>query len=303
MEYKNRGSILLLLTTIIWGTTFAAQDIAMEYIGPYAFQAIRSVIGAAALLPVILAIDAVKKRKGAYAPLSSAERKNLWLGGMACGFFLCIASLFQQVGIAMGTSAGKSGFITAMYILFVPILEIFLGKKASLRVWCSVAIALVGLYVLCMGADGASIELSDVVSFGASLFFALQILTIGHFAPKTDCVRLSCLQFLFSGLFSSIPMFIFEFRDLTFEMVRGALFPILFAGFLSCGVAYTLQTIGQKDTEPALASLIMSLESVFAVIASALFVPGGVLLPRQLLGCGIMMVAIILSQLPAQKKI
>ena len=296
---QSLGSLLLLLTTIIWGTTFVAQDTAMEFIGPYAFQFARSIVGSLVLVPVILLTDAQKK-KTAQAP-SSANTKSLILGGAVCGFFLCVASCLQQVGIAMGTSGGKAGFITAMYILFVPILGLFLGKKVPPIIWACVLLAGAGLYLLCLDGEASGFAASDLLVLGCGVVFSFQILAVDHFVAKVDCLKLASLQFLFSGLFSFIPMLVFEGAG---ELVNVplALWQILFAGVLSCGVAYTLQMVGQKYTEPAIASLIMSLEAVFATIAGVFFLPDGVLSLREFAGCGVMLVAIILSQINFKKK-
>ena len=293
MKSQTKGSLLLLLTTIIWGTTFVAQDTAMEVIGPYAFQFARSIVGSLVLLPVILLTEAQKKKT---AELSSPKNtKTLILGGAVCGFFLCVASCLQQVGIAMGTSGGKAGFITAMYILFVPILGLFLGKKVPPILWACILLAGAGLYLFCMDGETSGFAASDLLVLGCGVVFSFQILSVDHFVAKVDCLKLASLQFLFSGLFSSIPMLIFEgVGELT--NVPLALWQILFAGVLSCGVAYTLQMVGQKYTEPAIASLIISLEAVFATIAGVFFLPDGVLSLREFAGCGVMLLAILLSQ-------
>ena len=296
---QSLGSLLLLLTTIIWGTTFVAQDTAMEFIGPYAFQFARSIVGSLVLVPVILLTDAQKKKTA--QATSSANTKSLILGGAVCGFFLCVASCLQQVGIAMGTSGGKAGFITAMYILFVPILGLFLGKKVPPIIWACILLAGAGLYLLCLDGEASGFAASDLLVLGCGVVFSFQILAVDHFVAKVDCLKLASLQFLFSGLFSFIPMLVFEGAG---ELVNVplALWQILFAGVLSCGVAYTLQMVGQKYTEPAIASLIMSLEAVFATIAGVFFLPDGVLSLREFAGCGIMLVAIILSQINFKKK-
>lgn len=297
MKNQNtKGSLLLLLTTLIWGTTFVAQDTAMAFIGPYAFQFARSIIGSLVLVPVILFADARKKKSPEYTPPTEKDRLTLVLGGAICGLFLCIASCLQQVGIAMGTSGGKAGFITAMYIFFVPIIGLFLRKKVALRIWLCIALAGIGLYLLCMDGETGGFVPSDLVVLGCGIVFSFQILSVDHFAARVDCIKLSSLQFLFSGLFSAIPMLIFEGAG-ELANVPSALWQILFAGVLSCGVAYTLQTVGQKYTEPAIASLIMSFEAFFATIAGVLFLPDGMLSPREFIGCGVMLVAILLSQI------
>lgn len=308
MNNNTKGSLILLLTTILWGTTFVAQDLAMEVIKPYTFQAVRSLIGSAVLLPVILIMDGIKKKNGTYIPPSREERKTLLTGGVVCGFFLCIASCLQQVGIAFGTSGGKAGFITAMYIIFVPLFGLFIGKKIQPHIWLCVLLACIGLYLLCVKSGELHLELGDLLVLGCAVAFGFQILSVDHFAPRVDCLKLSALEFLISGLLSSIPMFLFEGTS-QLPLVPVAIGPILFAGVLSCGVAYTLQTIGQKYTEPAIASLIMSFEAVFAAVAGTLVaifdlfgVESSIMSPREFVGCGIMLVAILLSQISLPKK-
>lgn len=312
MKSNTKGSLILLLTTVLWGFTFVAQDLAMEIIKPYTFQAVRSLIGSLVLVPVILIIDGIKKKNGTYVPPTKQENRNLLVGGLVCGFFLCIASCLQQVGIAVGTSGGKAGFITAMYIIFVPLFGLFMGKKVQPHVWLCVAIAAVGLYLLCIKSGDLRFETGDLLVLGCAVAFGFQILAVDHYAPcVTDCLKLSALEFLVSGLLTVIPMLIFEgVGELT--LVPAAIGPILFAGVLSCGVAYTLQTIGQKYTEPAIASLIMSFEAVFAAIGGtfvALFnwfgVDAAIMSGREFIGCGVMLVAILLSQVnfPQKKKI
>lgn len=314
MKSNTKGSLILLLTTVLWGFTFVAQDMAMDAIKPYTFQAVRSLIGSLVLIPVILVLDGIQKKKGTYIKPSKEQNKTMLVGGAVCGFFLCVASCLQQVGIAEGTDGGKAGFITAMYILFVPIFGLFLKKKIQPHIWLCVAIACVGLYLLCVkSGSGLSFALNDLLVLGCAVAFGFQILAVDHFAPRvTDCLKLASLQFLVSGLLTVIPMVIYEgFGELA--NVSRAVGPILFAGVLSCGVAYTLQMIGQKYTEPAIASLIMSFEAVFAAIGGtfvALFhwfgVESSVMSLREFIGCGVMLIAILLSQaefkFPKRKK-
>jgi len=301
MKSQIKGNIFLFLTTLIWGCTFVAQDVAMEFIGPFEYQAVRSMIGAIVLLPVIFILDFKKKREGSYQPMTVETKKELIYGGMICGFCLCVASCFQQVGIAYGTSAGKAGFITAMYIIFVPIIGLFTKKKVSPHFWLCVALAVGGLYLLCITGADKGITLGDFLTLMCAVAFAFQILAIDRFAPRVDCLKLSCIQFFVSGVFSSIPMFIFE--GFNPDKIMAALGPILFAGVLSCGVAYTLQTVGQKYTEPTVGSLIMSFESFFAAVAEAIILWR---LPatREIFGCILMLGAILLSQVqfPSRKR-
>lgn len=301
---KTKGNLLLLLTTLIWGATFVAQDKAMLYIGPYTFQTVRSLVGAAVLVPVILFFGARRKRQEGFAPATKKDKLYLLRAGVICGFFLAVASCFQQVGIASGTSAGKAGFITALYIFFVPIFGLVLKKKVQPHIWGCVVLAAVGLYFLCIKQGSLHFAIGDLLMLGSAFVFGFQILSVDHFAPRvSDCVALASLQFLFSGLFSSIPMLIFEWGT-KFSSVLDASGYILFAGVLSCGVAYTLQIVGQKYTEPTIASLIMSFEAVFAVLAGMIVPPHVIPTPREWLGSALMFIAILLAQItfPTRKK-
>lgn len=294
---KTKGNLLLLLTTLIWGCTFVAQDKAMAHIGPYTFQTTRSLIGAAVLVPVILFFAAQSKRQEGYTPATKKDTLYLIRAGAVCGFFLAVASCFQQVGIASGTGAGKAGFITAMYIFFVPLLGIPLKKKVQPHVFACVVLAAVGLYFLCIKQGSLQFAVGDLLMLGSAFVFGFQILAVDHFAPRVrDCIALASLQFLFSGLFSSIPMLIFEWGT-ELSSILDASGYILFAGVLSCGVAYTLQIVGQKYTEPTIASLIMSFEAVFACLAGMVVPPHVIPTGRELLGCALMFVAILLAQL------
>lgn len=288
---KTKNALMLLLTSFIWGTAFVAQSMGMDYMGPFAFNGIRCIIGGIALLPCIAVMNqgnAVKKAAG--------TKKDLIIGGVSCGVLLCGASSLQQVGIQY-TTAGKAGFITAFYIVLVPVLGIFLKKKIGGKVWAAVLMSLVGLYFLCI-TESFSIGKGDVYVFLCALIFSAHILVVDHFAPKVDGVKMSCIQFFVAGIISLGPMFAFEttsFRDITLSLA-----PLLYAGVLSCGVAYTLQIIGQKNMNPAIASLIMSLESTFSVLAGWV-VLGEKLSSREMLGCVLMFGAIILAQLPEKK--
>lgn len=295
MSFKLRQSLLLLLAAAIWGIAFVAQSVGMEYVGSFTFTAVRNYIGAMVLLPVILFLE-----KGKTKEQKQAEKNNrtvlLW-GGIASGFFLCVASNLQQYGIKY-TSVGKAGFLTAMYIVLVPILGIFLKKKVGIKLWGAVAMAVVGLYFLCMTGNDMSLHPGDLYELGCALGFSIQILTIDYFAPKVNGVKLAALQFLVCAIFSSVGMLL---EQSTLQNVLAAWLPILYAGALSSGVAYTLQIIGQKGLNPTLASLIMSLESVISLIAGWIILHQK-LSKRELWGCAIMFAAIILVQLPEKKK-
>ncbi len=307
MNSKLRGSIMLFTTAFIWGSAFVAQKAGMDYIGPFTYNGIRCLIGALVLVPVILLVNALQKKKNG-GELSAGEtgvdrqialkndRKTLLAGGLACGAVLFIASSLQQIGLVY-VSAGKVGFITALYIVLVPILGLFLGRKVRRILWLSVALATVGLYLLCIKED-FTVGKGDLLVIACALGFAVHILIIDHFSPKVDGIKLSCLQFLFTGLFS-IP-FILIFETVDWSNIFAGWFPLLYTAVMSCGIAYTLQIIGQKDVEPAVASLILSLESVFAVITGIIVLHEQVS-SRELMGCIIMFAAIILAQLPQKK--
>lgn len=293
-----RNSLLLLLTATIWGVAFVAQSVGMDYVGPFTFNAVRSMIGGLVLIPCIFLLGKMNgQEKTTFLPETSQERKDLLVGGVFCGIFLCAASNMQQLGI-MYTTVGKAGFITACYIVLVPILGLFLGKKTGLGVWISVGLAVVGLYLLCM-TDSLSFSKGDLYVLICAFLFACHILVIDYFAPKVDGVKMSCIQFLVSGLLSGIPMLLFE--KPTMEALMNAKLPILYAGILSCGVAYTLQIIGQKNMNPTLASLILSLESCISVLAGWIILQQS-LSKRELFGCVVMFAAILIAQMPEKKK-
>ena len=292
---KIKNGIMLVLTAFIWGTAFVAQSVGMDYLGPFTFNGVRSLIGGAALLPCIWLFQ---KGKGkATEKPSRGARKELIAGGIACGLLLFAASSLQQIGIQY-TTAGKAGFITAFYIVIVPVLGIFLHKKISGKVWGAVAIALAGLYFLCI-TEKFAVGKGDILIFLCALVFSIHILVIDYFSPKVDGVKMSCIQFFVCGIVSLPPMFFTETPKIG-AIVEGWA-PLLYAGVLSCGVAYTLQIIGQKNVNPAVASLILSLESCFSVLAGWM-VLGEKLSMRESVGCVLMFGAIILAQLPDRKK-
>lgn len=303
---KLKHSLLLLLTALIWGTAFVAQSSGGNACGPYTFNCIRSIIGAVILLPVIFLLE--KKGFSDRRPKTKQDKRNLICGGVLCGIALCLASNLQQLGLYFGASAGKAGFLTACYILIVPILGIFLKKKCGINIWIGVAFTLIGLYLLC--SDGSfSFTLPDLLLLLCALIFSFHILIIDHFSPLVDGVRMSCIQFFVCGLLSVIPMFIFDMNHslsgvaswIPSLMTWSAWIPILYAGFLSCGVGYTLQIIGQEGLNPAIASLLMSLESVLSVIAGWIIL-GETMGPRELIGCGMIFIAIVLAQIPLKNK-
>ncbi|MDL2218630.1 DMT family transporter [Christensenellaceae bacterium OttesenSCG-928-M15] len=288
-----RNSLLLLLTATIWGFSFVAQSVGMDYVGPLTFNGVRCILGGVVLLPLVFRQRAVNKKSGV-----TYNRRTLIIGGVLCGLFLCAASTLQQYGI-LYTTVGKSGFITAFYIVLVPIFGIFLKKKTTPLIWGSVAIALVGLYLLCIN-EALSVNIGDLLTLLCAVLFTGHILVIDHFSPKADGVALSCIQFFTSGVILVIAALIFE--SPTIANILSAWAPILYAGVLSCGVAYTLQIIAQKNMNPTVASLILSLESCISVLAGWLIL-GQSLTTRELIGCAIMFAAIILAQLPSKKPI
>ncbi len=296
MKDKIRGELLLLLTALIWGASFVAQRTGMGYIGPFTFNGIRSLLGSLALVPVIIVMDGRRKQKGSYpaGPELQKKKKDLLIGGALCGVVLFVASSLQQHGMVY-TTAGKAGFITALYIVFVPIAGRLLGRRLRPILWLCVAMATAGLYLLSV-QEGLAINKGDSLVLASSVGFTVHILIIDYFAPKTNGIKMSCLQFLVCGLLSIPFMLVFETVD--WANVVSCWLPILYAGVLSCSVAYTLQIIAQKWTEPTTASLILSLESAFALLAGIVILHEQVSL-REASGCLIMFAAIMLAQLPS----
>lgn len=293
---KLKNALLLLLTATIWGVSFVAQSVGMEYVEPFTFNGIRSIIGGVVLLPVIALFG--KKEEGLSPARRKQERKTLITGGIACGAMLCAASNFQQFGVKY-TTVGKAGFITACYIILVPILGLFLKKKCSPMIWGAVAMSVAGLYLLCMEGDGFSISKGDSLVLICAVLFSLHILVIDYYSPMADGVKLSCIQFFVCGILSLGMMALFE--KPVMANIFAAWAPILYAGVMSCGVAYTLQIVGQKGVNPTIASLILSLESSISVLAGWLIL-GQKLSGRQITGCVIMFGAIVLAQIPGKRK-
>lgn len=297
---KTKNTFLLLLTAFIWGVAFVAQSVGMDYVGPLTFNASRFIIGAIFLIPCIAFLDKLKEKENQAAckniPAAPQNKKVLITGGICCGIAIAAASTLQQYGIAY-TTVGKAGFITALYIVIVPVLGIFLKRKPRLIIWFSVLLALVGLYFLCM-TDSLSFSKGDTLVLLCAFVFSLHIMIIDHFSPMVDGVRMSCIQFAVAGVLCGIPALIFEHP--TFSSLIAAWAPILYAGILSCGVAYTLQIVAQKNYDPTVASLLLSLESVFSVLAGWVILHQA-LSPREIFGCVLVFIAIILVQLPAPK--
>lgn len=361
-----KSPALLFLTAVVWGVAFVAQSVGMDYVGPFTFNCVRCLIGAAVLVPCIWFQDRWKQRHdmssgrvadgaqggvsngdgmlestshgrtadetmdgapngrisaGVTGDLSDARiaddslngrsindasgkatvgkagaNRTLLAGGICCGLALFVASNLQQIGIQY-TTVGKAGFITALYIVMVPVFGIFLKKHAGIRVWISVALAVAGLYLLCI-TDRLALGKGDILVLLCAVVFAVHILVVDHFSAKTDGVRISCIQFLVCGLLSGVCMLITEHPEL--NRILQAWQPILYAGVFSCGVGYTLQIVGQKGTDPTVASLVLSLESVVSVLAGWLLL-GQRLSVRELGGCALMFAAILLAQMPERK--
>ena len=306
MSRKNLlGNVLLLITAVIWGSSFVAQTVGGS-LGTFSFNGIRSFIGSGALLVLIIALRIITKKK-------TKTDKTLLIGGLSCGCVLFVASTCQQLGMNLGVSSGKSGFITALYIVMVPIIYIMMKRPVSRMVWVSVALAVVGLYMLRVGGDAAfdikdpvgsvvrslSFGMGEAATLACAIIYAVHIIVIDHFAPKVDCVKMSCIQFFVVGVLS-LPMILLVEQP-TFSGIGAQTIPLLYSGLMSCGVAYTLQMVAQKMTNPTVASLLMSLESVFAVISGML-----ILSERhsvfEYIGCALVFGAVIIAQLPFSNK-
>ncbi len=307
MNKTLRANLLLLLTAAIWGVAFVAQDVAMDTMEPFTFNAARMLIAALVLLPCIRLLDALERRRApaeggkgqAYARsrarLTPEKRRNLILGGVCCGVALFAGSSLQQFGIK-ATSAGKAGFVTALYIVLVPLSGLFFKRSVRRNVWMAVGLCIVGLFLLCV-TDTFTVSDGDIALLLGAAAYTAHILLIDHFSPRTDCVRMSCLQFFVTAALCAVLM-LFTERPSFSSLLRGWV-PLLYAGVLSGGLGYTLQIVAQRDTNPTVASLLMSLESVFAVVAQWLIL-GELLTSRELLGCGLMLCGIVLAQLPAR---
>lgn len=291
MEQKKtsiKSSLMLFGAAVIWGVAFVAQSVGMDYMGPLTFNGARFLIGGVVLLPVIWYRGKNKAKEEA-----SGSQKELLTGGLCCGLFLCLASLLQQYGI-MYTTVGKAGFLTTLYIIIVPVCGFFLHKKIGAKIWIGAVIAVAGMYLLCM-SGGFTVSRGDGLVLLCAVAFSGHILVVDHFSPKVDGVKLSCIQFLTSGIVCTLLAFVFETPSLS--ALAAGWMPVLYAGVLSCGVAYTLQVVGQKNVEPTIASLLLSMESVVSVLAGWLIL-GQKLSARELAGCALVFAAVILVQLP-----
>ena len=294
MKQQIKGTAALLIATMIWGSAFIAQSVGNELIGPFTFQTVRCLLAIVFLVPVIFFFDLGKKDGKTY--LSRWMDKRLWTSGAICGTALFVPAGLQQLGLVY-TSASKAGFITAMYIVLVPILGLFLKKRPPFTAWISVVIAVAGLYLLsCVGVT--EINIGDLFLIGCAMTYSVQITLIDLYAPGQDGIRLNCIQLIFCALWST-PFMLAEGPVLA--NITACAMPLAYAGVLSMGVAYTLQIIGQQNLPPTPASLLMSLESVFAALCGWLILHE-TLTSYELLGCAMVFAAVIISQLPERKK-
>lgn len=293
-----KGSIILVTAAIIWGMAFVAQSNAADTIPTFAISFLRSYIAAAFLL--IVSLIKGKKDKTSLFPTEKTERKKLFLGGLICGTALYIAANLQQFGIAIYpdgvATEARAGFLTALYVILVPVASIFFKKKLSFTTWLAVLVAFVGIYILCLSDGFGGIYFGDVLLFTCGIAFTVHIITVDNFGKGFDGIKLSMLQFFVCGTISLIFMLIFELHSISIKTIADAALPILYLGIMSSGIAYTLQIIGQKFAEAAVASIAMSLESVFAALGGWL-IAGNSLAKHEILGCTIMFIAIILAQL------
>ncbi len=329
MSKRIKSNLFLLLTAFIWGSAFVAQKAGAD-VGTFTFNGVRTFVGGLSLIPVILILDNIKKKKEAkktktaetlaagdpisaddenHATQNTADQSSsssqtggsgriLWIGGVACGAALFLASSLQQYGVGL-TTAGKSGFITSIYCIIVPMMSIITGHRVKKIIWFCAIVAIAGLYLLTMKpGESFHIQRGDFFILLCAFGFALHIMVIDYFSPKADGVKLSCIQFLVAGLLGIICMFIVEEPHL--PSILESWFPILYAGVFSCGIAYTLQIVAQADANPSEASLILCLESVFSVITGAIILHESMSL-RGYLGCLLIFVAVVLSQLPSKK--
>ena len=281
------------MASVIWGTTFSAQSIGAEHMGPFSFNTYRSLL-AFILLFIISLVLSLKERKKIF---SLKENKYTCLCGIICGSLLFVASTLQQLGISY-TTVGKSGFLTSLYVLIVPLLSVFLKEKISLRTWLCVVTVVIGLYFLCL-SESSKLNIGDIMTLLCALVFSVNILVIDRYSDKIQSLYMSCIQFITFFVLSLLGMIIFE--HINFTLIKPALIPLLFAGILSSGVAYTLQISAQKNTDPVSASLIMSLESVFALL-SGMIILKQFMTAKEILGCVIILLSTMISQLPKGNK-
>ena len=303
-DLKNPA--LLFITAFVWGVAFVAQKDGMKYIGPFTYDAVRFTLGGLFLAALLPLLDKVRSRDGTF---EKGSRRDILLGGLCCGLALWFSANVQQIGVALQdetTNVGKAGFITTAYCALVPVAGLFFKRKSPPLVWLGVAGAVAGLFCLCMmdglvSGQGIRFDRSDPWLLLSALGFTAHILIIDHWSPRADGVRLSCIQFLVTGILSAPFMFLVE------KPQAGAILdcwlPICYAAFISSGVGYTLQVVAQKGVHPAVASLILSLESVFSVLAGALFMPGSTLTGWEIVGCALVFAAVVMVQLAPHSRV
>ena len=314
---QMRQVVFPILAAFIWGTAFVAQDMCADAMGAFAFNASRYFIAVLALLVVIVISDKLKKDKPVLSPAEKkAANRQLWLGGLCCGAALAIASNFQQAGLVAGTDAGKAGFITALYVVLVPVFGLLFKRKVNLATWIAVGLSVIALYLLCIKGD-FSLAPGDLLVLVCAVCFAIHILVIDHFTATVDGMKLSCVQFLVAAVWATIAKVVCillgmngtgDVTSLTsifavpdWNAILGCTLPILYVGIFSSGVGYTLQILAQKDSNPTVVTILLSLESVFAVIAGAIILHQQMSV-REYIGCVIMFIAVILAQIQFPEK-
>ncbi len=291
------GSVELLLAALIWGLAFAAQRTGMKYLSPEIFTSLRSFTGAVVLIPLILILDHLKHSP--LLPENAAERKTLISGGIWCGTVLAFASTTQQYGLIYA-SASKGGFITSLYIIFVPLAGMFFGHKVNRLHWAAVILALGGSYLLCAPGESGAIGSGDLWLLACAILFACHIMVIGHYATGVDCIKMSCIQFITAGVITGCAAAIKQ-DEISLTLLKNSAIPLLYCGICSSGIAFTLQTVSQKHISGATASILMSMESVFSILGGYIFLKEKLSM-LELTGCAVIFAAVIIAQLP-QKEI
>ncbi len=299
MKNKIKGTLFLMITALLWGTSFVAQKSGMDTMGPITFMCLRSLVGAVVLLPIALVYGRMSHGREESGNEGSTEQIKGWkliFTGMLCGIAYLGASLFQQYGMWLGTTAGKSAFITALYIVITPVIGVLFKKKLSAKNWICVAVAAFGMYLLCINGE-VSLQIGDLMTLLCAICFSIHIIVIDRYASRCNCVLLSCIQFFFSGLLALIPMLVIE--KPTAEIIMDTAFQVLYLGICSNGIAYTFQMFGQRYLEPSPASLIMSLESVFAAVSGWLIL-NEKMSGKEIIGCVFIAIAIVFAQVKIQ---
>lgn len=298
---KMKGNLILFITAVIWGISFISQTTSMDYIEPSTFNGIRNLLGSIVLLPFIL-FQKIRHKTKEDNVKNKYNKKTLLIAGICCGVVLCLAGTLQTYSMKE-ISGGKAAFITALYIIFVPILSVFLKKRPPLKIIPTLIIAIIGFYFLCMTSSDLTVGFYELVALMCSLLFSVHIMLVDYFSPKVEGIKLACLQFFVCAVINITYMFLFENPNI--KEIMKCWFAIFYSGAFSCGIAYTLQIVGQKYTDPTSATLIMSLESVFAVIFCWIlppYVPEDIMSAREILGCILIFMAIIFIQLPQRQK-